>query len=121
LGVPASRPHTTLVRFDAVYHGHFKCNREEADGDTGALGVRLRPVPRPGFGDRMDFDRIKRHYYEVHRDINPTESFPWGPPSRLVDAPPPRAAGRPPVRRRHAAASAAQDETVPADRSPLAA
>ncbi|HEV3401522.1 MAG TPA: glutathione S-transferase C-terminal domain-containing protein, partial [Acidimicrobiales bacterium] len=70
---------TTLVRFDAVYHGHFKCNREKLS-EMSVLWAYARDLFRtPGFGDTIDFDHIKRHYYEVHTDINPTGIVPAGP------------------------------------------
>src|SRR5947199_77975 len=70
---------TTLVRFDAVYHGHFKCNRHKL-AEMPVLWAYARDLfTTPGFGDTIDFDHIKRHYYEVHRDINPTGIVPAGP------------------------------------------
>jgi len=70
---------TTLVRFDAVYHGHFKCNRQKLS-EMPVLWAYARDLfQTPGFGDTVDFDHIKRHYYEVHRDINPTGIVPLGP------------------------------------------
>jgi putative glutathione S-transferase len=70
---------TTLVRFDAVYHGHFKCNRSKLT-EMPVLWAYARDLfQTPGFGDTTDFDHIKRHYYEVHRDINPTGIMPKGP------------------------------------------
>ncbi|MEU6709068.1 glutathione S-transferase family protein [Streptomyces wuyuanensis] len=70
---------TTLVRFDAVYHGHFKCNRRKLS-ETPVLWEYARDLfQTPGFGDTVDFDHIKRHYYLVHRDINPTGVVPAGP------------------------------------------
>ncbi|WP_345638325.1 glutathione S-transferase family protein [Rugosimonospora acidiphila] len=70
---------TTLVRFDAVYHGHFKCNRSRLT-EMPVLWAYARDLfQTPGFGDTIDFDHIKRHYYEVHRDINPTGIVPVGP------------------------------------------
>jgi putative glutathione S-transferase len=70
---------TTLVRFDAVYHGHFKCNRQKLT-EMPVLWAYARDLfQTPGFGDTIDFDHIKRHYYEVHRDINPTGVVPVGP------------------------------------------
>ena len=70
---------TTLVRFDAVYHGHFKCNRNKLT-EMPALWAYARDLfQTPGFGDTVDFDHIKRHYYEVHTDINPTGIVPEGP------------------------------------------
>jgi len=70
---------TTLARFDAVYHGHFKCNRSKLT-EMPVLWAYARDVYQtPGFGDTTDFAHIKRHYYEVHRDINPTGIVPVGP------------------------------------------
>lgn len=70
---------TTLVRFDAVYHGHFKCNRTKLT-ELPVLWAYARDLfQTPGFGDTIDFDQIKRHYYVVHRDINPTGIVPKGP------------------------------------------
>lgn len=70
---------TTLVRFDAVYHNHFKCNRSKLT-EMPVLWAYARDLfQTPGFGDTVDFIDIKRHYYEVHRDINPTGIVPLGP------------------------------------------
>lgn len=70
---------TTLVRFDAVYHGHFKCNRQKLT-EMPVLWAYARDLfGTPGFGDTVDFGHIKSHYYEVHRDINPTGIVPAGP------------------------------------------
>ncbi|WP_430780006.1 glutathione S-transferase family protein [Actinoplanes sp. G11-F43] len=70
---------TTLARFDAVYHGHFKCNRQKLT-EMPVLWAYARDLfQTPGFGDTIDFDHIKRHYYEVHRDINPSGVVPSGP------------------------------------------
>jgi glutathionyl-hydroquinone reductase len=113
---------TTLVRFDAVYHGHFKCNRHKLT-ETPVLWAYARDLfQTPGFGDTIDFDHIKRHYYEVHRDINPTGIVPAGPDLSGWVTPHGRAelGGRPfgdgtppgPV---------SQDEAVPPESTPLAA
>lgn len=73
---------TTLVRFDAVYHNHFKCNRNKLT-EFRALWAYARDLfQTPGFGDTVDFGHIKRHYYLVHRDINPTGVIPRGPDLR---------------------------------------
>ncbi len=73
---------TTLVRFDAVYHNHFKCNRNKLT-EMPVLWAYARDLfQTPGFGDTVDFIDIKRHYYEVHRDINPTGIVPLGPDLR---------------------------------------
>lgn len=70
---------TTLARFDAVYHGHFKCNRHKLS-ELPVLWAYARDLfQTPGFGDTIDFDHIKRHYYCVHKDINPTGIIPAGP------------------------------------------
>jgi putative glutathione S-transferase len=70
---------TTLARFDAVYHGHFKCNRSKLS-EMPVLWAYARDLfQTPGFGDTIDFVDIKRHYYEVHRTINPTGIVPLGP------------------------------------------
>ncbi|GAA1597110.1 glutathione S-transferase family protein [Actinoplanes couchii] len=70
---------TTLVRFDAVYHGHFKCNRQKLS-EMPVLWAYARDLfQTPGFGDTIDFTHIKRHYYQVHRDVNPSGIVPSGP------------------------------------------
>jgi glutathionyl-hydroquinone reductase len=70
---------TTLVRFDAVYHGHFKCNRDKLT-EMPVLWAYARDLYQtPGFGDTIDFAQIKEHYYVVHRDVNPTGIVPVGP------------------------------------------
>ena len=70
---------TTLARFDAVYHGHFKCNREKLT-EMPVLWAYARDLFQlPGFGDTIDFPQIKEHYYVVHADINPTQVIPAGP------------------------------------------
>ena len=70
---------TTLARFDAVYHGHFKCNRHKLS-ELPVLWAYARDLfQTPGFGDTTDFEQIKAHYYRVHRDINPTGIVPRGP------------------------------------------
>jgi putative glutathione S-transferase len=69
----------TLARFDPVYHGHFKCNRHKLS-EMAVLWAYARDLYQtPGFGDVTDFAQIKSHYYEVHRDINPTGVVPQGP------------------------------------------
>jgi putative glutathione S-transferase len=70
---------TTLARFDPVYHGHFKCNRQKLS-EFPALWAYARDLfQTPGFGDTVDFTQIKQHYYIVHADINPTRIVPKGP------------------------------------------
>ena len=70
---------TTLARFDAVYHGHFKCNRNKL-AEMPVLWAYARDLfQTPGFGDTTDFVHIKEHYYVVHTSINPTQIVPAGP------------------------------------------
>ena len=65
--------------FDAVYHGHFKCNRQKLT-ELPALWHYARDLfQTAGFGDTVDFDQIQRHYYVVHSGINPTGIVPRGP------------------------------------------
>jgi putative glutathione S-transferase len=81
---------TTLVRFDAVYVGHFKCNLRRI-ADYQHLAGYLRDLYQtPGFGDTVDFDHIQRHYYMTHDSINPNRIVPIGPELDL-NAPPDRA------------------------------
>ncbi|WP_405706108.1 glutathione S-transferase C-terminal domain-containing protein [Streptomyces sp. NBC_00069] len=70
---------TTLVRFDAVYHGHCKCNRQKLSEMPVIWAYARDLFQTPGFGDTVDFDHIKRHYFTVHDDINPTGIVPLGP------------------------------------------
>lgn len=70
---------TTLARFDAVYHGHFKCNRQKLV-EFPALWAYARDLYQtPGIGETLDFAQIKDHYYIVHSDLNPTQIVPAGP------------------------------------------
>ncbi|TFD84947.1 glutathione S-transferase family protein [Cryobacterium serini] len=88
---------TTLARFDAVYHGHFKCNRNKLS-EMPVLWAYARDLfQTPGFGDTIDFEQIKRHYYVTHVDINPSGIVPKGPDARAWLAPHARAdlGGRP--------------------------
>ena len=70
---------TTLARFDAVYHGHFKCDRNKLTEMPALWGYARDLFQTPGFGDTIDFPQIKEHYYVVHEDINPTRIIPMGP------------------------------------------
>jgi glutathionyl-hydroquinone reductase len=70
---------TTLARFDAAYHGHFKCNRHKLT-EMPVLWAYARDLfQTPGFGDTQDFVQIKQHYYATHLDLNPTGVVPLGP------------------------------------------
>jgi putative glutathione S-transferase len=70
---------TTLVRFDAVYHNHFKCNRQKLTEFINLWAYARDLYQTHGFGDTVDFDHIKRHYYLTHPKINPTGVVPKGP------------------------------------------
>jgi putative glutathione S-transferase len=113
---------TTLARFDAVYHGHFKCNRNKLT-ELPVLWAYARDLfQTPGFGDTTDFVQVKRHYYCVHTDINPTAIVPKGPDLSGWTTPHGRAAlggrpfgdGTPP-------GPPVDDETVDPAHTPLAA
>ncbi|WP_303287301.1 glutathione S-transferase family protein [Marinobacter sp. SS8-8] len=70
---------TTLIRFDAVYYSHFKCNRQRIS-DFPALSAYLRDLYQvPGVAETVDIGQIKRHYYVSQRTINPTRIVPVGP------------------------------------------
>jgi putative glutathione S-transferase len=77
---------TTLVRFDAVYVGHFKCNLRRIS-DYPALSGYLRELYQvPGVAETTDFEHIKRHYYGSHTSINPSGVVPLGPELDLGSA-----------------------------------
>ncbi len=70
---------TTLIRFDAGYHGHFKCNLQRLE-DFDFLSRYLRDLYQtPGVSDTVNLDHIKRHYYMSHEHMNPTRIVPLGP------------------------------------------
>jgi len=70
---------TTLIRFDAVYYGHFKVNRQRI-ADFPALSHYLRELyQHPGVAQTVNFTHIKQHYYGSHVTINPTQIVPLGP------------------------------------------
>ncbi|MEZ0276931.1 MAG: glutathione S-transferase family protein [Roseimicrobium sp.] len=73
----------TLVRFDAVYHGHFKCNVRRILDYPNLHGYLLDLYQQPGIADTVNMDHIKRHYYVTHDDINPTGIVPIGPAQDL--------------------------------------
>jgi glutathionyl-hydroquinone reductase len=70
---------TTLVRFDAVYHGHFKCNIRRIVDYRNLWAYTRDLYQHPGVAETVDFGHIKRHYYMSHRRINPTGIVPVGP------------------------------------------
>jgi putative glutathione S-transferase len=70
---------TTLVRFDPVYHGHFKCNKRRIV-DYANLSNYLRELYQvPGVADTVNFAHIKKHYYQSHETVNPTRVVAIGP------------------------------------------
>ncbi|UTV28409.1 glutathione S-transferase family protein [Photobacterium atrarenae] len=70
---------TTLIRFDAVYVGHFKCNRQRIADYPHLQGYLKELYQYPGVAETVNFDHIKRHYYFSHAMINPTGIVPKGP------------------------------------------
>lgn len=70
---------TTLVRFDEVYHGHFKCNRRRIVDYPNVWGFTREMFQLPGVAATVNMAHIKHHYYESHRTINPTGIVPVGP------------------------------------------
>ena len=74
----------TLVRFDAVYHGHFKCNVRRILDYPNLQGFLMDLYQQPGIAATVNFDHIKRHYYYTHDDINPTRIVPIGPAMDLT-------------------------------------
>ena len=69
----------TLIRFDEVYHGHFKCNIRRLVDYPNLWGYTRELYQVEGVAATVDFDHIKRHYYTTHDDINPTGIVPVGP------------------------------------------
>ncbi len=69
----------TLIRFDAVYHGHFKCNLRRIVDYPHLFSYTKDLYQQEGIADTVNFDHIKRHYYIMHDDINPTGIVPLGP------------------------------------------
>lgn len=70
---------TTLLRFDAVYHGHFKCNLRRLVDYPRLWAYTRRLYQHPAVAPTLDFHHIKHHYYASHRNINPTGIVPAGP------------------------------------------
>jgi putative glutathione S-transferase len=69
----------TLIRFDAVYHGHFKCNRRRIADYPALTGWMRELYQRAGVAGTVNMDHIVTHYYASHRTINPTGIVPIGP------------------------------------------
>ena len=70
---------TTLVRFDPVYHGHFKCNRQRLAEFSNLWGYTRDLYQIPGVAETVDLEHIKKHYYTSHPTVNPTGIVPKGP------------------------------------------
>ncbi len=77
---------TTLIRFDAVYYGHFKCNRRRIADYPNLSGYVRDLFQMPGVKETVDIEHIKQHYYYSHERINPTRIVPLGP-LMIIDAP----------------------------------
>jgi putative glutathione S-transferase len=69
----------TLVRFDPVYYGHFKCNLRRIVDYPNLQGYLMDLYQQPGIAETVNLDHIKRHYYMTHTAINPTRIVPIGP------------------------------------------
>ena len=74
----------TLIRFDPVYHGHFKCNVRRILDYPNLQGYLLDLYQQPGIAETVNIAHIKRHYYYTHDDINPTRIIPIGPELDLM-------------------------------------
>lgn len=70
---------TTLVRFDPVYFGHFKCNMRRISDYVHLSGYMRELYQRPGIADTVNLQHIKNHYYASHESINPSRIIPKGP------------------------------------------
>jgi putative glutathione S-transferase len=70
---------TTLIRFDPVYHGHFKCNKRRIVDYPNLWGFVRDLYQTPGVADTVHIDFIKSHYYRSHPTINPSRIVPIGP------------------------------------------
>ncbi len=77
----------TLIRFDVVYHGHFKCNIRRIVDCPNLFGYLKDLYQHEGVAETVNFDHIKRHYYITHDDINPTRIVPVGPVQNLRSSP----------------------------------
>ncbi|CZF77573.1 Glutathionyl-hydroquinone reductase YqjG [Grimontia celer] len=78
------RAFTTLVRFDPVYVGHFKCNRQQIAQYEHIFGYLKELYQVAGVAETVDMYHIKRHYYYSHANINPTRVVPKGPEQDLM-------------------------------------
>ncbi len=69
----------TLIRFDAVYYGHFKCNRQRLEEFSNLSNYTRDLYQQPGIAETVYIDKIKLHYYGSHETVNPTRIVPAGP------------------------------------------
>jgi putative glutathione S-transferase len=69
----------TLIRFDAVYHGHFKCNLRRVSDYPNLWAYTRELYQVPGVAETVNLSHIKEHYYRSHESINPTRIVPKGP------------------------------------------
>lgn len=75
---------TTLIRFDIVYYGHFKCNKKQIRDYTSLVNYMLELYQMPNVARTVNLTHIKEHYYHSHRTINPTGIVPVGPEMDLT-------------------------------------
>lgn len=75
---------TTLLRFDPVYHGHFKCNIRKISDYPNLYGYLRELYQWPGIAETVNMSHIKEHYYRSHTHINPTQVVPVGPDQNLM-------------------------------------
>jgi len=85
---------TTLIRFDAVYAGHFKCNKKQLREYPSLLGFIRELYQHPAIHDTVNFTHIKNHYYQSHGSINPTRVVPKGPDNEYLNTPQQRSSSR---------------------------
>ena len=76
----------TLIRFDAVYVGHFKCNRQRIADYPNLFNYLLELYQYPGIAATVDFEHIKQHYYYSHANLNPSRIVPKGPQQDFTQA-----------------------------------
>ncbi|MER5637828.1 glutathione S-transferase C-terminal domain-containing protein [Kitasatospora sp. NPDC002227] len=77
----------TLIRFDPVYHGHFKCNIRQIRDYPALWGYTRDLYQTPGFSETVNFEHVKRHYYATHDFVNPTRIVAHGPDPELLLTP----------------------------------
>jgi len=70
---------TTLIRFDPVYVGHFKCNIKRISDYSNISKYMLNLYNQPGIAETVNMEHIKKHYYQSHETLNPSRIVPMGP------------------------------------------